>query len=175
MTGAISDVEIRSAQTPQDYEDARTLSWAFRTHCLTRYPEFQAQNEAYMEIGRFQVAMDALEAEFRAPKGAAFVAYLNGAPVGCLMFHEFKPGIAEVKRLYLVRDARGHGIARRLVGAVLDTARAAGYREIVLDTGSYMQPAIALYRSQGFEHEEGLREGVPVETADTSVAMRRML
>ncbi len=46
--------------------------------------------------------------------------------------------------------ARGQRWGQRLAGAVVDEARAIGYRELVLDTLDWMTPARSLYARLGF-------------------------
>ena len=60
------------------------------------------------------------------------------------------PAIGEVKRLYVQPRARGQRWGQRLAGAVVDEARAIGYRELVLDTLDWMTPARSLYARLGF-------------------------
>jgi GNAT superfamily N-acetyltransferase len=57
--------------------------------------------------------------------------------------------IAEVKRMYVVPDRRGEGLARRLLGELEALARAAGYARLRLDTAGALN---GFYRSAGF-HE----------------------
>ncbi|MFI9831678.1 GNAT family N-acetyltransferase [Streptomyces sp. NPDC051913] len=60
-------------------------------------------------------------------------------------------GDAELKRMYVVEQARGRGIARRILAALEEDARAAGRVRMVLETGDKQPEAIALYLSSGYE------------------------
>ena len=59
-------------------------------------------------------------------------------------------GIAEVKRMYVVPEARSRGHARRLLAAIEDAARELGYERVRLDTGASQPHARALYESAGY-------------------------
>jgi GNAT superfamily N-acetyltransferase len=61
------------------------------------------------------------------------------------------PDIAELKRMYVVEEARGRGIARDLLERLEDEARSLGYAALWLETGLPQFEAIALYESAGFE------------------------
>ncbi|MDT7839406.1 GNAT family N-acetyltransferase [Streptomyces justiciae] len=60
-------------------------------------------------------------------------------------------GDAELKRMYVVEQARGRGLARRILAALEEDARAAGRLRMVLETGDKQPEAIALYLSSGYE------------------------
>ena len=51
------------------------------------------------------------------------------------------------------KDARGRGLGRALVVALLERLRGQGARRVSLEVRSRNAPAIALYRSLGFENE----------------------
>ncbi|NJP99797.1 GNAT family N-acetyltransferase [Streptomyces sp. PLAI1-29] len=63
----------------------------------------------------------------------------------------YADGDAEIKRMYVVPEARGRGIARLVLAALEDSARAAGRVRMVLETGTKQPEAIGLYLSCGYE------------------------
>lgn len=60
------------------------------------------------------------------------------------------PGAARLRLLLVEPDARGLGIGDRLVGALVDFARAAGYREVVLWTSGILAAARRIHQPHGF-------------------------
>ncbi len=63
----------------------------------------------------------------------------------------YSDGDAELKRMYVVEEARGKGLARRILAALEDDARAAGRTRMVLATGPKQPEAVGLYTSSGYE------------------------
>jgi GNAT superfamily N-acetyltransferase len=92
-------------------------------------------------------------AEFRPPSGAFFVADDGDRLVGCAGWRRRGPD-AELKRMFTARAARGRGLARRMLAAVEESARAAGCSRLILETGDKQPEAIALYQSSGYERIE---------------------
>ena len=96
-------------------------------------------------------------AGFEPPRGAFFVGYLDDVPVasggwrfrGDLAAFGTSP-VTEVKRMYVVPQARGQGLGRRMLEHLERTAREAGSPAMVLETGTRQPEAIALYRSRGY-------------------------
>jgi GNAT superfamily N-acetyltransferase len=60
-------------------------------------------------------------------------------------------GDAELKRMFVVAEARGLGLARRILATLEEDARTAGRTRMVLETGDRQPEAIALYTSSGYE------------------------
>ncbi|WP_149179633.1 GNAT family N-acetyltransferase [Streptomyces sp. TRM49041] len=97
-------------------------------------------------------------ATFRPPRGLYLIAYDEwDRPVatgGWRAQEEngegYWDGDAELKRMYVIPEARGRGIARRILGLLEEDARAAGRLRMVLETGDMQPEAIGLYTSSGY-------------------------
>ncbi|MFN3994241.1 MAG: GNAT family N-acetyltransferase [Tabrizicola flagellatus] len=87
---------------------------------------------------------------YRPPHGRCLVAWSDDLPVGCVSLRPIDATTAEVKRLWVDASARGQGLARRLMAAIEDEARAMGLAALKLDTNSALAEAIALYRQTGW-------------------------
>ena len=99
---------------------------------------------------------------FDPPRGAFFVGYVAEVPVamGGWRFRSDVPGcegvpVTEIKRMYVAPRARRGGLARQVLAHLEDTARLAGSRVMVLETGIEQPEAIGLYTSSGYEPVEG--------------------
>ncbi len=91
--------------------------------------------------------------EFVPPHGGFFVVDDGHRLRGCAGWRAHGPD-AELKRMFVTATARGQGLARRLLAAVEDSARAAGRPRMILETGSRQPEAITLYESAGYERIE---------------------
>ncbi|MEU6772715.1 bifunctional helix-turn-helix transcriptional regulator/GNAT family N-acetyltransferase [Streptomyces sp. NPDC046759] len=80
-----------------------------------------------------------------------WIAEQAGRAVGCVMcVRDEAPGTARLRLLLVEPEARGHGVGDRLVRAVIDFARAVGYRELVLWTNDVLSGARRIYQRHGF-------------------------
>ena len=91
--------------------------------------------------------------EFGPPLGRFFVALDDGRMVGSAGWRAHGED-AELKRMFTIPAARGRGVARRLLAAVEESARADGRRRVILETGDRQPEAIALYTSAGYRRIE---------------------
>ena len=76
-------------------------------------------------------------------------AVVGGAGVAPLAGGE--PGVCELRKMYILRTARGAGTGRRLLQRCLDEARALGFERCYLETLTGMDAAMHLYEAAGFE------------------------
>lgn len=86
-----------------------------------------------------------------APRTVYLVAYLDGAAVGCGALRPIDEHTAEVRRMYVLPQARGRGVARAVLARLEAECPALGYRVLRLETGNRQRPAMALYEACGFE------------------------
>ncbi len=87
---------------------------------------------------------------FRAPHGTFLLACADGPPLACVSLKRTDDRTGEIKRLWVAPTARGQGLARRMMTAVEDAARAFGMTRLILDTNEHLPEAIALYRATGW-------------------------
>lgn len=74
----------------------------------------------------------------------------DGAAVGCGAM-VVTPEFAEVKRMYVRPEARGQGLARRVLSLLEQEAAQRGATQYALETGPLQPEAIALYERLGYQ------------------------
>lgn len=88
--------------------------------------------------------------ELGPPNGVFLVGYDGDEAVCCGGVKRFADDIGEIKRMYVVPDKRGSGVARALLDALEVEARRLGYDTVRLDTGDRQPGARRLYEKAGF-------------------------
>jgi ribosomal protein S18 acetylase RimI-like enzyme len=81
---------------------------------------------------------------------AIWIVEHDGGHAGSLAMTDEGEGTASVRFFLLDPELRGKGLGRKLLGELLDTARAQGFECAVLETFSDLAAAARLYREQGF-------------------------
>jgi len=120
-----------------------------------RQPEVLAlfeQSDAYAaslypQEGHYPVDADYLSV----PHVRFFVARWQGVAVGCCALVIGSDRVGELKRMIVDPAARGRGIGRGLMAAIEEVAITEGIRLIQLETGPANGPALALYRTCGYQ------------------------
>lgn len=105
-----------------------------------------------------------LPAAYGPPAGAAFLATEGERIVGCAAIRPLSADVAELKRMYVVPEARKRGHGRALCEAAIEQAGRLGYRWLRLDTVAEMEAAAHIYEALGFRPIAPYREN-PLETA----------
>jgi len=90
-------------------------------------------------------------AMFVEPDGIFLVIRRQERAIACGGICRFDETRAELKRMYVVPEARGEGLGRRMLVELEAHARRLGYSAVVLETGDRQPEALGLYRSAGYE------------------------
>lgn len=91
------------------------------------------------------------------PDGCYLVAWHAGRSIAGGGFTRHAERTAEIRRMFVVPGFRSRGVARRLLAALEDELRRAGYQRAILDTGAKQPHAEALYRDSGYVDIENFR------------------
>ncbi len=146
---------VRTATGERDLRSVRNLCWDYRTYLQAlSEKERQIVETFYPDETAYGDLMARLTEIHAPPKGSIRLAELDGAPVGCGMSYGIAPGVAEIKRVFVRKTARGYGAGRALCEALIADIRATGYHTVMLDTSKSLTAARRLYESLGF-HERG--------------------
>ncbi|KQQ96488.1 GNAT family N-acetyltransferase [Massilia sp. Leaf139] len=124
-------------ETP-DRPDVRALVVELDAYLYSLYP---AENVYALDIASL-LAPNVLFAVVRDAAGAA---------LGCgaiVLAAEY----GEIKRVYVRPQARGQGLARRLIGALEAKAMEGGCRSFMLETGPTQPEALMLYERLGYRY-----------------------
>jgi DNA-binding MarR family transcriptional regulator/GNAT superfamily N-acetyltransferase len=89
--------------------------------------------------------------EFDAARERCWIAEKDGARVGSVMLVEVSEETAQLRLLLVEPEARGLGIAKRLVEECIQFARASGYRKMTLWTHAELEAAQHIYEKAGFQ------------------------
>ena len=117
-------------------------------------PEVDFMSRAYDRPGALYFVVEAVEAVEEFPGGGGGggpphvlggggLAPLDGAPAA--------DRVCELRKMYFLPAARGHGIGARLLETCLSRARDLGYRTMYLETLAGMTRAVHLYERFGFQ------------------------
>jgi putative acetyltransferase len=136
-----ASVSILRAESPDDFACGRVLIEAYA-----------ASLGVDLEFQGFSGEVARLSVEYARPAGALLLARdtKTGTPLGCVAVRRLERDVCEMKRLYVAPEARGRGVGRALVVAIIDEAHALGYERMRLDTLISMHAARQLYTALGF-------------------------
>jgi ribosomal protein S18 acetylase RimI-like enzyme len=131
----------------------------------------QYRGKLVPESGAFRETADAIAAEL-AKESGAIVAERNGKIVGCVMTSLLE-GDLYFGRLAVLPEARGMGLAKRLIAAVEDEARRRELLGVRMGVRVVLTANQKLFKSMGYV--EISREAHPGFDHPTSINMRKSL
>jgi len=137
-------VQLIQATTTEHIEQARQL-----------FEEYAASLGFSLCFQNFDQELADLPGKYSPPSGRLLLAYSNDQLSGCIALRRHDAETCEMKRLFVRPTSRGGGLGRVLINAILDEARAIGYKRMYLDTvPGKMDKAIFLYEGIGFRDIE---------------------
>jgi GNAT superfamily N-acetyltransferase len=158
--------------------DVTTRAFALRTHkpgdlgwIVHRHGKLYADEHGYDE--RFEGIVAGIAGEFLRRhdplRERCWIAEMEGKIAGCVMLVKATDDTARLRLMLVEPDARNHGIAAALMRELLQFARGAGYRKVVLWTHANLEAARRLYERTGFRlaRTEGVEDFGRVVMAET--------
>ena len=100
------------------------------------------------------------------------VCYEDEIAVGCGAFKEYEPTVAEIKRMFVLHEKRGKGIASTVLNTLEIWAKENGFQQAILETSNQLTNAISLYQKSGYEVIPNYGQYIDVES---SVCMKKTL
>ncbi len=144
--------EIDFRLSPMNGGDGAVLAQAMRDEIAIMYDGLELDGDTMPKAG---------PEELSPPGGAFLVGYLDGLPVCIGGVKRLDDRTCEIKKMFIVPERRGQGIARALLRALEDQGRRLGYATARLDTGPKQMNARGLYESEGYVEIEDFN-GNPV-------------
>ena len=74
-----------------------------------------------------------------------------GRYVGTFGLYQLSETTCEIRKMYLLPEARGKGLGKWMVNTLLEKAKELGYQKVELETASVLKEAIGLYKKIGFQ------------------------
>ncbi|QMU58075.1 MAG: GNAT family N-acetyltransferase [Boseongicola sp.] len=135
----------------RDQDDLIALMHGYRELTYERAPPFDhpVVDQKYGDEPFAKMLRD-LAATHARPTGSILMVHNGEVAVGCGMTNPINQNTCEIQRVFLSADARGLGLGKSLIAALIDQATEDGYERIELNTISILHEAIVLYGKFGF-------------------------
>jgi len=100
------------------------------------------------------------------------VCFKDHKSIGCGAFKEYEPKIAEIKRMFVLPEYRGHGLGLDILRELEKWASELNYTECILETGKKQPEAIKLYQKAGYSIIKNYGQ---YENVENSVCMTKAI
>jgi putative acetyltransferase len=112
-----------------------------------------------------------VETYYQQAGGQFWVVEQQGRIVGTAAYYPIRRGdrAVEIRKMYLLPEARGQGLGRFLLQALEQAIANQGFHQIRIETASVLQEAVQLYQKSGYQPDED------VETARCDQAYVKIL
>lgn len=134
---------ITFRSVPLDDEPARSLVVAMRQEIAELYEGVVLDGPEMPKAGPRELG----------PPGGVFLVGFDqdDRPVCGGGVKDLGDGACEIKRMYVVPEARNGGLGKELLAALEEAARELGYGRARLDTGPAQHGAMRMYQAAGYE------------------------
>lgn len=137
---------LKKAVSTQDFENGK--------HLFLQYIQSLDFELNFQDLDR---ELAEITIEYNDPSGVLLLVYDGNKAVACAGVRKIDATVAELKRMFVDPQYRGHQLGQLLLQQALTAAQKLGYRFIRLDTVPNMHAAIKLYKSVGFYEIEPYR------------------
>jgi putative acetyltransferase len=127
---------ITTVRTTSDNSDFRRLVDALNADLNARYGKQQKFFDQFNKLDTIRHAL---------------VAYDDGLPVGTGAIRAYTAGTMEIKRMFVMPEKRGRGIASAVLLELEKWSREMKYEKCILETGSKLVEAVQLYQKSGYK------------------------
>lgn len=100
-------------------------------------------------------ALNDMYKNYDVPRAVYFLIEDDGQILGCAgiaQLDNYEGNVCELQKMYLLPEARGRGLGKKMMKVCLDRARLYGYEQVYIETMPYMKAAQKLYQKSGFEY-----------------------
>ena len=129
------DSIVKVVKTTSENPDFLSLIKIFDKYLWERYPELKTN---YWGNNIIELNPNVI------------VIYLNEKPVACGCFKKYDKNTMEIKRMFVAPEARGLGLAQKVLQELEVWAKELGYSVSILETLYKQQEAISLYQKVGY-------------------------
>jgi GNAT superfamily N-acetyltransferase len=148
---------ITITKTTSENPDFINLITAFDAYLWAKYPELKTN---YWGNNIIEINPNVV------------IVYLDDKPVACACFKKYDKNTIEIKRMFVLPEARGLGLAQRILQELEFWAHELGYSYSVLETLHKQTAAIELYQKAGYTIVDNYEPYVGLEM---SVCMRKQI